>query len=98
MDRSGQFHDAVYENGVAFFLAGPRSEDFCTAAEENRAVHFASGRLRARIPNLKDQYSVSLYFWNGMPNDAREVTGWMFSRSYDHGLSPGVGWNRQRSR
>ena len=87
VDRSGQFHDAVYENGVAFFLAGPRSEDFCTAGEENRAVHFASGRLRARIPNLKDQYSVSLYFWNGMPNDAREVTGWMFSRSYDHGLS-----------
>ena len=73
---------------MAFFLEGPRSDAFCTGGETNRAAHFAGGRLRSRIADLGDKYSVSLWFWNGMPVDAREVTGWMFSRGRDHGLGP----------
>lgn len=85
-DSSPQRQNARYEQGVVFFLAGPRSEAFCQAAETNRAAHFAGGRLDARIPDLGDKHSVSLWFWNGMPNDGRETSGWLFSRGRDHGL------------
>jgi hypothetical protein len=85
LDSSGQNRDASYEPGVAFFLEGP-TDASRQDGRKNRAAHFAGGRLRSRFPTLKDQYSISLWFWNGMPNDAREVTGWMFSRGRDHGL------------
>ena len=35
---------------------------------------------------LADRYSVSLWLWNGMPNDGRAMSGWLFSRGHDHGL------------
>ncbi|MCH7727564.1 MAG: M24 family metallopeptidase, partial [Planctomycetes bacterium] len=69
------------------FLA-ERSDRFCVKPEKNRAAHFAGGRLRSRVHELGDQYSISLWFWNGMPNDARDVSGWMFSRGRDQGLGP----------
>lgn len=85
IDSSGHNHDAIFEPGIAFFLGGPRSDFFCRN-EENRAVQFATGRQRIRIADLGDRYSVSLWFWNGMPTDARTVSGWMFSRGHDRGL------------
>lgn len=88
VDLTNHNHDAFYEPAVAFFLEGARSESFCTGGETNRAVHFAGGRLRTRLANAGDHYSVSLWFWNGMPIEARETTGWMFSRGRDHGLGP----------
>ena len=30
-----------------------------------------------------------MWFWNGMPNDSREVLGWMFSRGRNHALGTG---------
>ena len=86
MDSSLHHHDAVYETGVVFFLAGPRSDAFCLEPEVNRAAHFAGGRLSARLPELDDDYSVSLWIWNGMPNEARGTAGWMMSRDRNHGL------------
>ena len=88
IDSSPHHHDAVYEPGVVFFLAGPRSDAFCLMSETNRAAHFAGGRLSARLPELNDHYSVSLWIWNGMPNDGRSTAGWMMSRDNNHGLSP----------
>jgi hypothetical protein len=88
VDLSGRNRDAIYEPAVAFFLEGPRSDLFCSAGETNRAAHFAGGRLQARVADLGDTYSVSLWFWNGMPLDARPISGWMFSRGRDHGLGP----------
>lgn len=85
-DSSGHHRDAVYEPGVVFFLEGPRSEMFCQDGETNRAAHFAGGRLRAQMEDLGDHYSVSLWFWNGMPDKARAVSGWLFSHGPDHGL------------
>jgi hypothetical protein len=29
-----------------------------------------------------------MWFWNGMPVQGRDVTGWMFSRGPDNGLGP----------
>ncbi len=80
VDSSGNHRDAIYEPGTVFYLAGPRSEEFCSAAETNRAAHFAGGRLNARIDQLDQNYTVSLWVWNGMPSEARDVTGWFLSR------------------
>ncbi len=69
-----------YEPGVVFFLPGPEPKAFCAAGEENRAAHFAGGRMQALVSGVENAYSVSLWFWNGMPNDARDTAGWLFSR------------------
>lgn len=86
-DATGQHHDAMYEPAVAFFLAGPKADLFCKQDGTNRSAHFAGGRLRFRYARLKDQYTISLWCWNGMPADAREVTGWVFSHGHDHSLT-----------
>ncbi len=85
-DTSGQGRDAVYEREITYYLEGPRSNDFCEEGELNRAPHFVGGRLRAQMEQLGDRYSVSMWLWNGMPKNGREVSGWLFSRDHDHGL------------
>ena len=85
-DSSGQRHDAVYEAGITYYLEGPHSAAFCKAPEKNRAPHFVAARVRARLPELADKYSVSLWLWNGMPNDGRDISGWFYSRGHDNGL------------
>jgi len=78
-DSSGQNHPAVYEQGVAFYLEGPEGEGFCGPGHVNRAPHFAGGRMKAALPSPGSCYSVELWFWNGLPADARPVTGYLFS-------------------
>ncbi len=85
-DASGHDRDAVYEREITYYLDGPRSADFCSNSETNRAPHFVGGRLRAQLDALGDRYSVSVWLWNGMPNEGRDVSGWLFSRDRDHGL------------
>ena len=88
-DSSGHNLHAAYEPAVAYFLDGPDSATFCSNMEVNRSVHFAGGRLLSKFPILSDRYSISLWFWNGMPNDARPTTGWMFSKGRNNGLGFG---------
>lgn len=85
LDSKSGSRNGVYEPGVVFFLDGKQTGPSSTAAPGNRAAHFAGGRMRARLADLGQEYSVSLWFWNGMPVDAREVAGWMFSRGRDQG-------------
>ena len=86
IDRSGNDNDAFVEDGVLFFLEGPHSDYFSSATEVNRSMFFAGGRLQARLPKLQGDYSISLWFWNGLPTDSRGVTGWLWSRGHDHGV------------
>jgi hypothetical protein len=88
LDASGNNRDGHYEDGVVFHLAGAESGEFNGSGEINRAAHFCGGRLRARVGGLGNDYSVSLWFWNGMPDGARDVAGWMFSRDRDFSLGP----------
>lgn len=81
-DATGAHH-ALYEPGVAFYLPGPTGAGFSDEGRGNRAAHFAGGRLRAAIKELPDTYSVEFWFWNGLPHDARAVTGYLFSRGAD---------------
>lgn len=85
-DATGHGLHATYESGITYYLEGPQSASFCKADEKNRAPHFVGGRLSARVANLGNRYSVSLWLWNGMPNDGRDVSGWLFSRDHNHGL------------
>lgn len=80
-DASGNENRGSYEDGVVFYLDGPPLA--LSGSEHNgpRAAHFAGGRMHASLGDLADAYSIELWFWNGMPNDARVVTGFLFSRN-----------------
>ena len=86
-DSSMHDRHASYEPGVVFFLEGPRADAFCMNSEVNRAAHFAGGRLNALLPNNTSQYSISLWIWNGMPNEGRGTAGWFVSHDHNHGVS-----------
>ena len=66
-------HDASFESGIALYLEG---------IGNGRAAHFAGGRVRADVP-LGESYTAALWLWNGLPHDARAVTGYAFSRGPD---------------
>jgi hypothetical protein len=85
IDEQGN-RDGAYEDGVVFYLEGPDAQAF-TPGQVNRSAHFAGGRCRTRIPKPGNTYTISLWFWNGMPDKARPVLGWMFSRGRDHALN-----------
>lgn len=85
-DSSSNHNDAILEPPVAFFLSGPDSEKYCQNGELNRSAHFAGGRLSARLPAIENDYTVVFWIWNGMPTDARKLTGWMFGRGQDWGI------------
>ncbi len=76
VDLTGKHH-GVYEQRVAFCL--PAMEDLSGAETEYRAAHFAGGRMQVEEIGLGENYSVELWFWNGLPFDARPVTGYFFS-------------------
>ncbi len=91
-DATGK-HDATFEDGVALYLPGadgrvghqppqPPATNAFSGPRINRAAHFAGGRVRANVP-LGENYSVELWLWNGMPADARDVAGYVFSRGPD---------------
>jgi hypothetical protein len=74
-DSSGHGRNARYEGGVAYYLPGPDAAGIAAGKPANRAVHFAGGRVKAGLDGLPDAYTVELWFWNGLPNDARAITG-----------------------
>ena len=93
-DHSGYDRHATFEPGVLFFLEGDDKREFVASRESkdgvadiNRCAHFAGGRMRADLSEVADHFQVAMSFWNGMPDEAREVAGWMFSRDYEFACS-----------
>jgi len=82
-DAAGRGHHGTYEDLVAFGLEGPASAGLSGDGEPSRAAHFAGGRARTTLAGLGGTYSVELWFWNGMPPEARPVAGYFFSRGPD---------------
>jgi len=78
-DATGRENHGQYGNGVAFFLSGADLPGLMTGKRINRAPHLAGGRLTVRIEIPAE--AVSIEFWNGLPNDARPVTGYLFGRA-----------------
>ena len=79
-DATGHGHRARIEDGIALYLEGPPSAAFSGEGTTNRAIHCAGGRLAADLPGVGAASSVELWFWNGLPNAARAVTGTLASR------------------
>ena len=86
IDASGNNRDATYESHVTYYLEGPRADAYCEN-QTNRAAMFVGGRLLSRISSVRDKYSVAMWVWNGMPNDARDVSGWLWSRDRNNGAT-----------
>jgi hypothetical protein len=82
-DASGNDNSAVYEDGIAFYLRGPAGPGMSTPKGACRCVHFAGGIMKATLPRLGSRYSVEMWAWNGLPADARQFTGVLFSRDTD---------------
>ncbi len=86
-DASPHGHHGTYESDVCFFLEGPQDQNYTLDQAVNRCAHFAGGRVRSVMNQHSETYSVVLNLWNGMPNDARGITGWFFSRDHAHATS-----------
>jgi len=69
-----------FETQIGYYMPGPQSPAFPGHEADNRATHFVGQRLAGRVPGLGRNYTVELWFYNCMPTDAREVTGYLFSR------------------
>ncbi len=82
IDDSGNNRHGTYETGYAFYLDGPERDDLRAAGEKPRAVQFVGGRMKAQV-ELGDDYTVEFFFWNGLPNDNRAATGYLFSLGPD---------------
>jgi hypothetical protein len=72
-----------FETQIAYYMPGPQTPDFPGLGHDNRAPHFVGQRLSAAVPNLGQAYTVEMWFYNGMPTDARPVTGYLVSRGPD---------------
>ncbi len=77
-DAAGR-HDGRYEPGVVFYLPGPHGEGFAGGRFGNRAAQFAGGRVRVRLGQVPEQYSIAFWFWNGLPDRTRAVTAYLVS-------------------
>lgn len=84
LDATGARRHATYDPGVARWLDGPQSAASSSAGTINRCVHFAGRRLTATLKDLQDKYTVELWFWNGVPDNVRPITGTLFARGDDH--------------
>ncbi len=71
---------AKYEPGVAYYLEGDPARGLQSGLRGNRAAHFAGGRVVGSAAGIGDEYTVEGWLWNGLPHDARAVTGYFFSR------------------
>jgi hypothetical protein len=83
LDSTKNAHAAIYEGSVALYLPGANLAGLSTGKTINRAAHFAGGVLKASLGGAGNVYSVELWFWNGLPDDARPITGTIVS----HGSS-----------
>ena len=81
-DDSGHERHGTYETGYALYLDGPERDDLRAGGERPRATQFAGGRMKARL-DLGRDYAVEFWFWNGLPNEIRNVTGYLISLGPD---------------
>ena len=86
LDASGNGRHATYEPDITYLLEGPASDAFTTPLTKNRSPHLVGGRIRHGDISLHQEWSVSLWIWNGMPDDSRPTLGWFLSRGPDNGL------------
>ena len=82
-DISGNGNHGQLETGYLFYLDGPERVDLRCGDDKARAIQFVGGRMKATIAELRGDYAVEFFFWNGLPNGNRPITGYIFSRGPD---------------
>jgi hypothetical protein len=70
---------AWFQGGAAYYLDGPQNAGLARPGRTNHAVHLAGGWMEFRDLEADGAGSVELWFWSGMPNDVRAVTGCLVS-------------------
>ncbi|PQO42314.1 PVC-type heme-binding CxxCH protein [Blastopirellula marina] len=78
---------ARFEDGVVFYLEGAGGPALRDEAQLNRAAQFAGGRVIAEIPELNEDFTISLWCSNGIALDARPIAGWLVSHGVRVGLA-----------
>lgn len=81
-DATGN-HPAQFNDGVALYLQGPNlapSAASETGEPSNRCVYFAGGSMQADVADFPDNYSLSMWFWNGLPAGSENPSATLFSR------------------
>ena len=90
LDSSGQARHGKIRGRSRILFARADAAGLSAGKPLNRAVHFAGGRLKAELDALLSTYTVELWFWNGLPNDARPITGVFLSFGTDGAGKSGV--------
>lgn len=85
-DLLGGGANAEFSGCVAYYLDGPPGLGFVTGGD-SRAAHFAGGCLTAKLPVAHNGYTWEAWLWNGLPSDARPVTGVLVSVGSQNGWS-----------
>jgi hypothetical protein len=81
-DASDNDHRGTYLGQRAFFLPGRNAGGLQFDEQTpNRAVYFAGGAMTSRFQDLAAAYSVEMWFWSGLPADARFAGGNLFCRT-----------------
>jgi hypothetical protein len=70
-DASGNGRQAIYQGHVAFYLPGASLTGLSTANYVNRSLYLAGGRLTSQLESPGKNHSVELWFWSGLPADAK---------------------------
>ncbi|MCB1100092.1 MAG: HEAT repeat domain-containing protein [Verrucomicrobiae bacterium] len=69
---------------MAFAVPGIESP----LAADGRALGFAGGSYSLPLPDVAAPLSIELWIWNGFPNNARDITGYVYSlRNHVLGIS-----------
>ncbi len=77
-----------FETQIAYYMPGPQPPKFPGMAADNRAAHFVGQRLlidprelggRFTADKYDGKYTAEFWFYNAMPCDVRETTGYLFS-------------------
>ncbi len=76
-DSSGNKNELKVKPRIAFYLRGPQSPAFSNE-HVNRCLHLIDGWLEFQAQQIKDQYSVELWFSNKVIKDNRKVRGEIF--------------------
>ena len=87
-DAGSRGRDAVITGNVAYYLPGPAGDEFRDGDPLNRSLHFVGGRLETRADDLTGDFTISLWVFNGLGGETREMQGWLASLDQPAGLTP----------